>query len=34
LELFFNFQGPFCEITYSGLIIEKHKVLSAKSLGI
>jgi hypothetical protein len=31
LELFFKFQGPFCEITDYRLIIEKHKGLSLKS---
>jgi hypothetical protein len=34
LELFFIFQGSFCEITEYGLIIEKHKGLYVKSLGI
>jgi hypothetical protein len=34
LELFFKFQGPFCEITDYGLSIEKHKGLSVKSPGI
>jgi hypothetical protein len=34
LEVFFKFQGPFCEIIDYRLIIEKHKGLSVKSPGI
>jgi selenophosphate synthetase-related protein len=33
-EIIFQFSGAFCEITDCGLIIEKHKGLSAKSPGI
>jgi hypothetical protein len=29
--IIFQIQGPFCEITDYGLIIEKHKGLSIKS---
>jgi hypothetical protein len=32
--IIFQIQGPFCEITDYGFIIEKHKGLSIKSPGI